>query len=120
MKMRKQKITSNSIYLTCTSIKCNAKLILTVEPGIPIENIYRYFDKVGLDGCTQIYIISTRNMFFNKTDEKRKYSDFFYYFFEYYLIFDDSFGLMNQYHYTTLFNGDPDANTVQVHTSINA
>ena len=49
-------------------------------------------------------------MFFNNTDEERKYSDFLdHYLFKYYLTFEHSFGLMNQDHYTAILNGDPDA-----------
>ena len=54
--------------------------------------------------------LRTRNMFFNNTDEERKYSDFLdHYLFKYYLTFEHSFGLMNQDHYTAILNGDPDA-----------
>ena len=49
--------------------------------------------------------LRTRNMFFNNTDEERKYSDFLdHYLFKYYLTFEHSFGLMNQDHYTAIPN----------------
>ena len=43
--MRKKNITSNSIYLICTSTKCNVKVILIAKPEIPIGKVSRYIDR---------------------------------------------------------------------------
>ena len=47
VEMRKKKLNSNSIYLWCTSGKCNAKLSIVVKPGIPIEKLSRTTYKFG-------------------------------------------------------------------------
>ena len=42
--------------------------------------------------------LRTRKKFFNNKDEERKYYEFLDYIFNFYLKFDQSFGLMNQDH----------------------
>ena len=46
VEMRRQKLTTNAIYLACTSTKWNAKLILTVT-GKPIIKVSKYVYKFG-------------------------------------------------------------------------
>ena len=57
--MRKQKLTTNSIYLVCTSTKCNAKVISTVT-GIPIVKVSKYVYKFGAN-TTDEMMLQTNN-----------------------------------------------------------
>ena len=59
VEMRKQKLTTNSIYLACTSTKCNAKVILTVT-GIPIVKISKFVYKFGAN-TTDEMMLQTNN-----------------------------------------------------------
>ena len=53
--------------------------------------------------------LRTRKMFFNNTDEERKFPECLDYIFKFYLEFNHSFSLMNQDHYTATQHGDQDA-----------
>ena len=39
--------------------KCNSKLVIVVKPEIPTEKV-TFYAIVGIDDCTQIYMISTK------------------------------------------------------------
>ena len=54
--MRRKKLTSNSIYLNCTSSKCYDKLTLIVKPEISIEKVSKYIDRFGANTTDEMML----------------------------------------------------------------